>query len=199
MIEQLKIEITAKDKIIREYKAKIEKLNAEDSNNKRIINNLKNGLLSKEKIINDYSNQILNESRKSDNVIHFDSQEREKLLRNIEILKETQIKEINKYKEIIKQKETEIIRIQTIYNQNGINVYELQRIINELKKENSELNLKLKDYNALKEEIENMYKRGGNYSFKETNKTSLKLAYDSLIEENKILRERIMQYENNRY
>ena len=199
MIEQLKIEITAKDKIIREYKAKIEKLNAEDSNNKRIINNLKNGLLSKEKIINDYSNQILNESRKSDNVIHFDSQEREKLLRNIEILKETQIKEINKYKEIIKQKETEIIRIQTIYNQNGINVYELQRIINELKKENSELNLKLKDYNALKEEIEYLYKRGGNYSFKETNKTSLKLAYDSLIEENKILKERIMQLENKRY
>ena len=75
----------------------------------------------------------------------------------------------------------------------------MQRIINELKKENSELFLKLKDYNALKEEIEYLYKRGGNYSFKETNKTSLKLAYDSLIEENKILKERIMQLENKRY
>ena len=177
-----------------DYKSKLDKLISEDNNNKRTINNLKNGIISKEKIINDYNTQILNENRKNDNVlVLFDNQEKEVLLRNIKTLKETHYKEICKYKELIRQKETEIIRIQANYKQNGNTIYELQMIINELKKENNQLRLKLKDYDGLKEEIEYLYKRGGNYSFKETNKTTLKLAYDALIEENKQLKEKIIK------
>ena len=69
----------------------------------------------------------------------------------------------------------------------------MQRIINELKKENNQLRIRAEDYDCLKKEIEELYKRGGNFSFKETNKTTLKLAYDALIEENKQLKEKIMK------
>ena len=63
----------------------------------------------------------------------------------------------------------------------------------ELKKENNQLRMKVRDYDGLKEQIEDLYKRGGNYSFKETNKTTLKLAYDALVEENKQLKEQIIK------
>ena len=196
LIEKLKKEICSKNYTIMEYKAKLDKLINDDTENKKTINYLKNGILSKEKIINDYSSQILSENRKNDNVIVlFDDQEKQTLLRNIETMKEAHIKEINRYKEIIKQKETEIIR----YRNNSNEIYELQKIINELRKENSQLYLKVKDYDSLKEEIQFLYKRGGNYSFKETNKTTLKLAYDALIEENRQLKEKIAKLQKNNY
>ena len=118
---------------------------------------------------------------------------------NIEIL----YKEINKYKEIIREKEREIIRIKNESN-NRCNIYcenqsiaELQRIIKELKCENNKLKEELIDYDNLRAEIEFIYKRGGNYSFKETNKTSLKLAYDALVEENRQLKQKINKIERN--
>ena len=132
------------------------------------------------------------------------NQEKQTLLHNIEIIKETHIKEINKYKEIIKEKETEIIRIINSNNRNrqkknSDEIYELQMIINELREENKKLYIKLKDYDKLKDEIEYLYKRGGNYSFKETNKTTLKIAYDALVKENKQLKEQIYNMQNNHY
>ena len=80
-------------------------------------------------------------------------------------------------------------------NKDNKKITELERIINELKIENSQLKEKVIDYENLKAEIEFIYKRGGNYCFKETNKTSLKLAYDTLIEENKTLKQRIYKLE----
>ena len=78
-------------------------------------------------------------------------------------------------------------------------MFELSRIINELRSENNQLKLKVRDYDSLKEEIELLYKRGGNYAFKETNKTTLKMAYDALIEENKKLKEKINKMQSSRY
>jgi hypothetical protein len=222
IIEQLKKDISTKNFTIMEYKTKIDKLLIEDSNNKKTISNLRNGIISKDKIINDYNTQILNEKRKSENVVVlFDNQEKQALIRNIETIKETHIKEINKYKEIIKQKETEIVTYKNKYekdnknsfksrssfnsyntynNQNGGgDMFELSRIINELRSENNQLKLKVRDYDSLKEEIEFLYKRGGNYAFKETNKTTLKMAYDALIEENKKLKEKINKMQSSRY
>ena len=74
---------------------------------------------------------------------------------------------------------------------------ELQKIIKELRLENKKLKEQIIDYDNLKAEIEFIYKRGGNYSFKETNKTSLKLAYDALVEENRQLRNKITRIEKN--
>ena len=68
-----------------------------------------------------------------------------------------------------------------------------------LKKKIVNFFLKAQDYDNLQAEIEFLYKRGGNYSFKEINRTTLKLAYDSLIEENKKLKEQIMQLQNIHY
>ena len=187
LVEKLKKEISAKNNTIMDYKKKIDNYAIEDSNNKKIISDLKIEIYNKERIINSYKN---NESNNFNKI----NQEKQNLIHNIDIIKETHIKEINKYKEIIKQKEVEIVKITTEYEkryQNGNDIYKLQKIINELKMENNELYLKLKDYDNLKSEIEYLYKRGGNYSFKETNKTSLKIAYDSLIEENKKLKERL--------
>ena len=95
----------------------------------------------------------------------------------------------------------EIIRIQKEfnntynYNCNNQNIAELQRIIKELREENCRLKEQIIDYDNLKAEIEFIYKRGGNYTFKETNKTSLKLAYDALVEENNILKQKINKLE----
>ena len=173
------------------FKKKLDNYAIEDSNNKDIINNLKNELYNKDRIINSYKNTNTNNINKI-------NQEKQNLIRNIDIIRETNIKEINKYKEIIKQKEVEIVKITKEYENRYQNndVYKLQKIINELKMENNELYIKLRDYDNLKSEIEFLYKRGGNYSFKETNKTSLKIAYDSLIEENKQLKEKLAKYQN---
>ena len=199
LIEKLKQEICSKNYTIMDYKKQLDKLIIEDNNNKKIINDLNNEIYNKDQIINDYNSNLMNGN---DNVFVFydvqnnnNNQDKKVLNRNIETIKETYIKEINKYKEIIKQKETEIIRIK----QSGNNVNELQKIIEKLKKENSQLFLKAQDYDNLQAEIEFLYKRGGNYSFKEINRTTLKLAYDSLIEENKKLKEQIMQLQNIHY
>ena len=198
-----------------DYKTKLDKLIMEDNNNKKIIINLKNEIYTKERErqISNYNSPP--KSNNNNVTIIYDSksksnQEKQNYLRNIETIKETHIKEINKYKEILKQKETEIIRMK---NENSIRskssnkpntnpndiIYELQKIINDLKKEINQLYLKLKDYDSLKKEIELIYKRGGNNAYKEIDRTTLKLAYDALIQENKQLKEKISKIQKNKY
>ena len=217
-IEKLKKEINIKNNTINDYRIKLD--------------NLQKELSSKDKIITDYKNSYyMKTSPRNNNFIIFDEQNRNKNnsygknynnnnnstsnycynYRRIYQIKEKEdennieilYKEINKYKEIIREKEREIIRIKNESN-NRCNIYcenqsiaELQRIIKELKCENNKLKEELIDYDNLKAEIEFIYKRGGNYSFKETNKTSLKLAYDALVEENKQLKIKISKIEKN--
>ena len=217
-IEKLKKEINIKNNTINDYRIKLD--------------NLQKELSSKDKIITDYKNSYyMKTSPRNNNFIIFDEQNRNKNnsygknynnnnnstsnycynYRRIYQIKEKEdennieilYKEINKYKEIIREKEREIIRIKNESN-NRCNIYcenqsiaELQRIIKELKCENNKLKEELIDYDNLRAEIEFIYKRGGNYSFKETNKTSLKLAYDALVEENRQLRNKITRIEKN--
>ena len=217
-IEKLKKEINIKNNTINDYRIKLE--------------NLQKELSSKDKIITDYKNSYyMKTSPRNNNFIIFDEQNRNKNnsygknynnnnnstnnycynYRRIYQIKEKEdennieilYKEINKYKEIISEKEREIIRIKNESN-NRCNIYcenqsiaELQRIIKELKCENNKLKEELIDYDNLRAEIEFIYKRGGNYSFKETNKTSLKLAYDTLVEENRQLKQKINKIERN--
>ena len=217
LIERLRQEIKSKEYIINDYKNKLE--------------SLKTDISSKEKIINDYkkSKYTSNYSSRNNNVLILDTQNRsnnsygkytnnsnennqgykfvynyKRINQNNENEKniENLNQEINKYKEIIRQKDSEIIKIKkecNVYNNNNCkcNIAELQRIINALKIENNKLKEEIIDYDNLKAEIEFIYKRGGNYSFKETNKTSLKLAYDALVEENKQLRIKINKIEKN--
>ena len=217
-IEKLKKEINIKNNTINDYRLKLD--------------NLQKELSSKDKIITDYKNSYyMKTSPRNNNFIIFDEQNRNKNnsygknynnnnnstnnycynYRRIYQIKEKEdennieilYKEINKYKEIIREKEREIIRIKNesnkrcnIYCENQ-NIAELQRIIKELKCENNKLKEELIDYDNLRAEIEFIYKRGGNYSFKETNKTSLKLAYDALVEENRQLKQKINKIERN--
>ena len=217
-IEKLKKEINIKNNTINDYRLKLD--------------NLQKELSSKDKIITDYKNSYyMKTSPRNNNFIIFDEQNRNKNnsygknynnnnnstnnycynYRRIYQIKEKEdennieilYKEINKYKEIIREKEREIIRIKNESN-NRCNIYcenqsiaELQRIIKELKCENNKLKEELIDYDNLRAEIEFIYKRGGNYSFKETNKTSLKLAYDTLVEENRQLKQKINKIERN--
>ena len=217
LIERLRQEIKSKEYIINDYKNKLE--------------SLKTDISSKEKIISDYkkSKYTSNYSSRNNNVLILDTQNRsnnsygkytnnsnennqgykfvynyKRINQNNENEKniENLNQEINKYKEIIRQKDSEIIKIKkecNVYNNNNCkcNITELQRIINALKIENNKLKEEIIDYDNLKAEIEFIYKRGGNYSFKETNKTSLKLAYDALVEENKQLRFKINKIEKN--
>ena len=56
----------------------------------------------------------------------------------------------------------------------------------------------MKDYEKLKAE-NNLYKKGGNASYKDTNNSSLKYAHDKLVEENKQLKEKIAKLQKSRY
>ena len=217
LIERLRQEIKSKEYIINDYKNKLA--------------NLKDEISSKEKIISEYKKNkyTSNYPQRNNNVLILDTQNRsnnsygkyttnssdnnsgykfcynyKRINQNNENEKnvESLHQEINKYKEIIRQKDTEIIKIKkecNVYNNNccKCNVRELERIINALKLENKQLKDQIIDYDNLKAEIEFIYKRGGNYSFKETNKTSLKLAYDALVEENKQLKIKISKIEKN--
>ena len=217
LIDRLRQEIKSKEYIINDYKNKLA--------------NLKDEITSKEKIITEYKRNkyTSNYPQRNNNVLILDTQNRsnnsygkyttnsndnnsgykfcynyKRINQNNENEKNVEIlhQEINKYKEIIRQKDTEIIKIKkecNVYNNNccKCNVRELERIINALKLENKQLKDQIIDYDNLKAEIEFIYKRGGNYSFKETNKTSLKLAYDALVEENKQLKIKISKIEKN--
>ena len=218
LIEKLRKEITSKNSIISDYKSQIDKLKLELSSKERTITDYNK---------NKYSSN--NYQTRNNNFIVIDSQSRgnnnsfgkyyinnkminpndkcinnySKINQNIETEKDIELlyQEIDKYKEIIRQKEKEIIRIRQEscnnynINYNNQSIAELQRIIKELRMENCRLKEQVIDYDNLKAEIEFIYKRGGNYSFKETNKTSLKLAYDALVEENKQLKQKINKIE----
>ena len=212
LIDKLKKEICSKNYTIMDYKTKLDKMTLEDTNNKKIITNLKNEIYSKDKLL---KNNPQNSNKNYNNIIVYDTQnksnqEKQSYQRNIETIKETHLKEINRYKEILKQKETEIIRIKnenekystrsksTCCKHSGDDIIcELQRIINDLKKEIKQLYMKLKDYDSLKAEIEKLYKRG-NFSFKEINSSTLKLSYEQLIEENKQLKEKMAKLQKNK-
>ena len=224
IIIKLKKEIASTNNLIIEYKLKIENLAIKEKNAQNKINNLENELLSKDNSIHDYkikNDQILEENNNSKIIIqeninnieviknelnkyknnYLKIQElNDELLKKIEIIKETHIKEINKYKEIISQKETEINSIKGEYinsKQSLEKILELQKKITELKIENNQLLLKIQEYqnnkidsesdlNSKKDDQSNL-----SFSFQGGN-NKIKSAYQALIEENEQLKDNIL-------
>ena len=94
------------------------------------------------------------------------------MLDNLEILKEKYFREINKYQEILKQKDIEynnnINQMNYNFSNNLENILELQKKITKLKNENKILLLKIEDIQ--KNKIENKLiseKQNKNFSFEE--------------------------------
>ena len=230
LIERLRQEIKSKEYIINDYKIKLDNLKRDITSKEKIINDYKKTKYSSNYTQRNNNVLILDTQNRSNNSYGKytnnnstnnikENNSNYKFVYNYKRINqanenesqiETLNKEINKYKEIIRQKDIEIINIKKEChglnkydciernpNYNNQNVAELQKIIKELRFENKKLKEQIIDYDNLKAEIEFIYKRGGNYSFKETNKTSLKLAYDALVEENRQLRNKITRIEKN--
>ena len=199
MIEKLKKEICSKNYTIMDYKTKLDNLIKEEINYKNTINRLRTELSSKEKMTfdNKKNNNKNYDYVTNNNIIVIDRQIRNNSQDNNKYGYNRRNQSSNKKNNDIESYENKEYNNKYNYeiNKDNKKITELERIINELKIENSQLKEKVIDYENLKAEIEFIYKRGGNYCFKETNKTSLKLAYDTLIEENKTLKQRIYKLE----
>ncbi len=65
----------------------------------------------------------------------------------------------------------------------------------EIEKENEELYDKMEDYEQIKTELNNLRENGGNFQFKQSNRTKLKIQLENLQMENKQLKEKIAKYE----
>ena len=122
----------------------------------------------------------------------------QELLNKIETIKETHIVEINKYKEIISQKETELTTIKGDYinsKQSLEKILELQKKITELKIENNQLLLKIQDFKNNRSESDIISNNDNlnnlSFSFKGGN-NKIKSAYQALIEENEQLKDNIL-------
>ena len=131
-INDLQKDLLSKEYIINDYKIKYEQIFGENSKNKNIINDLDNKyklLLNNFNILkNDYNILLKNNE---ENI-----KKNKELFKNIELMNEAHTQEINKYKEIIAQKEIEINSISQEYinsKQNLEKILELQRKISELK------------------------------------------------------------------
>jgi hypothetical protein len=51
------------------------------------------------------------------------------------------------------------------------------------------------DYDMIKNELNSLKENGGNFQFKQSNRTKLKIQLETLEMENKLLKERISKYE----
>ena len=71
LIDKLKKEICSKNYTIMDYKTKLDKMTLEDTNNKKIITNLKNEIYSKDKLI---KNNPQNSNKNYNNIIVYDTQ-----------------------------------------------------------------------------------------------------------------------------
>ena len=125
------------------------------------------------------------------------------LFKNIELMNEAHSQEINKYKEIIAQKEIEINSISQEYinsKQNLEKILELQRKISELKIENNKLYLKLQEYENKKSQNEIVFGAKSNLAFSfrdvDMNNDKVKTAYKSMVVENEHLKDNIDDLKN---
>ena len=115
-------------------------------------------------------------------------------IENIQIIKEEYIKEIEKYKEIIKQKDEKMNEINNKMINDKISLEKillLQKEISELKIENNNLYLKIKEYKN--EQLINNNRLKINPIPLDMNKQKIKNAYRILIEENERLKNNIIK------
>ena len=208
--------------IIIDLNTKIENQDNNKKNNNKIIKNLEDKIHAKEFIANDYKikyEQIMKENLMNKNAIKTLEENNKTLLNNFDIIKaelnkyETDamnkeekkeeaialikkeyIKEIEKYQEIIKQKDIKINEINNKSINDNISIEKilsLQKEISELKVENNQLYLKIKE---MENKEKNDKKEPMVYLInKDINRKKKKNAYSILIKENEQLKNNIIK------
>ena len=193
-INNLENELLSKNNMINDFKINNEQILREN-------NNYKNTIIDLEKKNKDNINNIeimKNELNNYKNNYLKIQELNQELLNKIENIKENNIIEINKYKEIISQKEKELTSIKGDYinsKQSLEKILELQKKITELKIENNQLLLKIQDYKNNRNDSDiisnNENLTNLSFSFKGGN-NKIKSAYQALIEENEQLKDNIL-------
>ena len=184
-ISQLTNDLFLKESTIKKMNGEIQILKTEIKNNKKNKIN--------EIIKNNEDNTNKMEIKLKESKIKIDEYDNKYNLMN---------KELNEAKNMIiilnKEKE-DLINKNNINNKTYINDEQerelnlLKNMIQNLQKDNEILRNKMNDYEELKLELECYKNRGNNYNYIEINKSSLKEKYDKLIEENKQLKENLLQ------
>ncbi len=90
-------------------------------------------------------------------------------------------------------------KLMQLNDQQNQQIQELKECNEDLEKENEELYNKMQDYDEIKTEL-GLFKdrelNGGNFVFKEINKSKLKIQFENLLLENKQLKEKIKELES---
>ena len=191
-------------KIIDSYSSKINvlqnELNTIKLKNVDNLNSLELKLKENQNITDEYKskyNLIKKELNETKNLVAILKNEKEILLKekedfqqNSENLssKNRELLILNQNKEKYEMKNKEQERELTL----------LKKMIQNLQKDNEGLRQKMNDYEDIKLELECLKNRGNNYTYIEINKSSLKQNYDKLMEENKQLKENLLQAKENK-
>ena len=186
--------------------------------NEGFLNDLNNnksklGKLSEEnKKLNEELSKIKKEldNSKKDNIkqkeeYQTNKEEKNNLIKSIELLKQKNTLDLKSYEETIQRQVKEInelnqnlLKLNTVNQQQTIELQKTKETVEDLEKENEELYHRMQDYEEIKTEL-NLFKdreqSGGNFVFKEINKSKLKIEYENLLLENQQLKEKIKQLE----
>ena len=132
-------------------------------------------------------------------------EEKNNLIKSIELLKQKNTLDLKSYEETIQRQVKEInelnqnlLKLNTVNQQQTIELQKTKETVEDLEKENEELYHRMQDYEEIKTEL-NLFKdreqSGGNFVFKEINKSKLKIEYENLLLENQQLKDKIKQLE----
>ncbi len=132
----------------------------------------------------------LNEAKKDD------------LQKSMDLLKSQHDSEKQGFLNDIKKKEEEIAKAlnlnmqlkQALENYEG-ELTNMKKNLEEIENENEELMERMEDYNMIKNELNSLKENGGNFQFKQSNRTKMKIQLETLEMENKLLKEKISKYE----
>ena len=126
-------------------------------------------------------------------------------MKNIELLKQKNNLDLKSYEETLQRQINEIsglnqnlAKLNALNQQQNKEIQELKETNEDLEKENEELYNRMQDYEEIKTEL-NLFKdreqSGGNFVFKEINKSKLKIQLENLLLENQQLKDKIKQLE----
>ena len=194
--------------VIEDLKKKNENFLNDINNNKNKISKLTEEKNTLEIELNKIKKEL--DNSKKDNIRQKEEnnnnkEEKSNLIKSIELLKQKNNLDLKSYEETIQRQIKEINELnQNLANLNSLNqqqTFELQKTketVEDLEKENEELYHRMQDYEEIKTEL-NLFKdreqSGGNFVFKEINKSKLKIEYENLLLENQQLKDKIKQLE----
>ena len=158
------------------------------------INDLETKLTEKNAIIEEYKNKfnlINKELDETKNIVLNLNKEKEFLLKENEEFKKNSNTLISKNKEKLLNENEGKIELKKKDQERELSLF--KKMIENLKTENKLLKEKMNDYEEIKIELECIKNMGKNCTYIEVNKSSLKEKYDKLMEENKKLKENLIQ------